>query len=243
MSRARRLSRLPGFRRTIALLFVGLLGVALFVGASYQDSQDISPDSPGLPVAAAAAAVGGDAERSERFAREMFDASGGRLTQAALASLTAGYACFRRGERATVPHGTFHPLSLLTLLVYHELVAGLKRVYGTEDGRRGNGGAREWGDRAAWKKARWIYRVEEQIHNGSTTPVADALKLCGVKSSTQLRGQQVPNAKYVELMSKIQRWRQEPTRTHILNCAAGVCIHDVWCVLCVIFPASHVHYV
>ena len=108
-------------------------------------------------------------------------------------------------------------------------------MYATEDGRRGNGGAREWGDRAAWKKARWIYRVEQQIANGSATPVADALKLCGVKSSTQLRGQKVPNAKYVEMMSKIQRWRLEPTRTYILNCAAGVYSTFMMCGVCCVY--------
>ena len=116
---------------------------------------------------------------------------------------------------------------LVSSLPSHMDWVGIKRVYGTEDGRCENGGAREWGDRAAWKKARWIYRVEQQIVNGSATPVADALKLCGVKSSTQLRGQKIPNPKYVELMSKIQQWQQEPARTHILNNAAGAS----WCVL------------
>ena len=84
--------------------------------------------------------------------------------------------------------------------------------------------------------------MEEQIRNGSTTPVADALKVCGMKSSTQVRGRTIPNAKYSEMMTKIQRWRREPARTQILNDAAGVdMMCHVVCYMYNVFLLLHVY--
>ena len=96
MCRVSQAQGLPGFRKMITLVFVVLLG---FVWAAAVDSDVDSDQLVARSTDLAPATVESDAERSERFAREMYDASGGRLTQVALASLTASYACFRRGEQ------------------------------------------------------------------------------------------------------------------------------------------------
>ena len=90
MCRVSQAQGLPGFRKMITLVFVVLLGFVWAAGpaAAVESDADLAP-----------ATFESDADRSERFAREMYDASGGRLTQVALASLTASYACFRRGEQ------------------------------------------------------------------------------------------------------------------------------------------------
>lgn len=103
----------------IALVFVVVLGFVWAAAAVESDANS------------AAAVVESDVERSERFAREMLDASGGRLAQVALASLTASYACFRRGEQrccTTLPALPVHlPFSCFYITLdeieaYRELV-------------------------------------------------------------------------------------------------------------------------